>query len=466
MPCGVWSLPIRALDFLDFLRISNLNSVIILILAQECYNLLAMQKYDLVVIGAGPGGYVAAIRAAQLGAKVALIEKDQVGGTCLNRGCIPTKAIISCINLYRQMQKADQFGITAENVSIDYKKVIARKNQVVSRLRKGIEFLLKKHNVELIQGEGILKEPGLVGVGSRNDISGQATVLATGSSPTPLPGIDFDGKKFLTSDDALNLDKLPQEINIVGGGVIGIHFAAIYSALGVKVTIYEALPEILPGLDEEIAKSLRKILEKQGVKILTGAKFNPSLATEKNLICVGRKPNQKVTVNEKMETELPGVYAVGDVTGVNMLAHVAYEQGMVAAENACRSLGEGRSGNKKMDYSAIPVAIYTHPEIGCVGLAGKEGVKFPFSALGIAQASGETDGFIKIISDEKSGKILGVHMIGPHATDLLGMATLAIKQGLRVEELGKVIQAHPTYAEGIYEAALAVAKRSLHFISL
>jgi dihydrolipoamide dehydrogenase len=442
-------------------------------------------KFDITVLGGGPGGYVAAIRAAQLGAKVVLIEKDRLGGTCLNRGCIPTKALIACTNFYERMQKSENFGVSAQNVTIDPVKVIERKNKIVEKLVKGVEFLLEKNKIEIIRGEGNALEPGKIKIGSR-EVYSRATILATGSSPAALPGIHFDGDKFLTSDDLLTCTTPPKKLDIVGGGVIGIHFAVIFSALGSQITVYEALPEILPGIDEEVIAAIKRILKRKNVEINTNARFEASQSNVKTLICVGRTPNtaglenlklkmegRSVWVNEKMETSVPGVYAVGDLVSKKMFAHVAYEQGIIAAENACRSLGEGRGGNRTFSYDHIPYGIYTHPEIGSIGLTEKEARqkdpnikvgKFPFAALGIAAAMGETEGFIKVISDEK-GKLLGVHILGPEATNLIGGATLAIKNGLSVEKLAETWQAHPTYPESLQEASLAALKRSLHALN-
>ncbi|MDD5382420.1 MAG: dihydrolipoyl dehydrogenase [Candidatus Margulisbacteria bacterium] len=438
-----------------------------------------MDRFDIIVIGGGPGGYVAAIRAAQLGAKVALIEKDKVGGTCLNRGCIPTKAIIACTSLYEKMQKAENFGVTCKDTAIDLPKVIDRKNRIIEKIVKGVEFLLEKNKVEIIRGEGKVEKLGLVKVGS-HDFQSQAIILATGSSPAGLPGLSFDGRQFLSSDDLLDCREVPDKLNIVGGGVIGLHFAQIYSALGTEVTIYEALPEILPGIDEEIVGLVKRLLGRKKVKVLTNTRFDPANSSGKTLICIGRTPNlvgleslnlkmvgRSVAVNEKLETSVPGVYAVGDLSSKKMLAHVAYEQGVIAAENA---LGKDR----KFSYDFIPFGIYTHPEIGSVGLtekdirgSGDQDIrigKFSFAALGIAQAMSEVEGLIKVVSD-KSGKILGVHILGPEATSLIGIAALAMKNNISVERLAETFQAHPTYPEGLQEAALSALKASLHALN-
>ncbi|MFH1826690.1 MAG: FAD-dependent oxidoreductase [bacterium] len=423
-----------------------------------------MSHFDLIVIGGGPGGYVAAIRAAQLGAKVCLIEKDQLGGTCLNRGCIPTKAIIACTHLYEKMQKAESFGISSSpslNLSISLSKIIERKNKIVTKIVKGVEFLLAKNKVEVIKGTGKVVGPGKVEVGDVI-LESRKLVLATGSSPVPLPGCEFDGQKFLNSDQALEITVIPKNINIVGGGVVGIEFACIFSALGSKVTIYEILPEILAGVDEEIVAQLKRTLMRKKISILTNTKFTPDKAVEKNLICIGRKPNSQVKVNEHLETETPGVYAVGDLVSPKQLAHVAYEQGVIAAENAM-------GGNRAFSYDAIPAGIYSTPEIGTIGLTEKEVKnakvgKFPYAAMGIAQAKGEIEGFIKVVADENN-IIKGVHIIGHEAADLIASATVAIKNNLTVDQLAGTFQSHPSFAEGLQEAALAVLKQSLHQIN-
>jgi len=427
-----------------------------------------LSKYDIIVVGGGPGGYVAAIRAAQLGAKVALYEKDKVGGTCLNRGCIPTKALIACTSLYDKIQKAQNYGIKTGDVSIDLKAVVDRKNKVVEKVVKGVEFLLKKNDIEIIRkawdGERKMAEK---------------IILATGSSPAGLPGMNFDGEKFMCSNDILDYCHVPQKLDIVGGGVIGLHFAQIYSSLGTEVTIYEMLPEILPGVDEEVISAIKRQLKRRKINILTNTKFDPSKSSGKTLISIGRTPNiqdleklnlkmdkNRVWVNEKMETSVPGIYAVGDLVSLKQFAHVAYEQGVIAAENA---LG----GNNTFSYDFVPYGIYTHPEIGAVGLTEKEARdkfknikvgKFPYAALGIAQAMGEIEGFIKVVADENN-KLLGIHILGAEATCLLGSAVVAVKNGLKVEQLSETLQAHPSYPEGLHEAALHALRKSLHILN-
>ncbi|PIS31086.1 dihydrolipoyl dehydrogenase [Candidatus Saganbacteria bacterium CG08_land_8_20_14_0_20_45_16] len=419
-----------------------------------------MSAYDLIVIGGGPGGYVAAIRAAQLGGKVLLIEKDKVGGTCLNRGCIPTKALIASIKLFEKIKKAESFGITSPTPTIDWAKIVERKDQIVAKIVKVVKFLLKKNRVEVIQGEGAIVGPGQVKVGSR-DVQSQAIILATGSVPASIPGIILDGQQFVSSDEMLDLKAVPPKLDVVGGGVIGLHFAYIFATLGSEVTIYEALPDILAGVDEEVVALVKRQLKRKKIEVKAGTKFTKEMSCGKTLICVGRKPAQKeITVNEKMETITPGVYAIGDLVAKKMFAHVAYEQGVIAAENA---MGKDRTYN----YDCVPYAIYTNPEIAGVGLTSTEAGptakigKFPYAALGIAQAMGEIEGFIKVIAD-KDNKLLGVHIIGEEATTLIGAATLALKNGLKVNQLAETFQAHPSYPEGLHEASLATLGLTIH----
>ena len=443
-----------------------------------------MTDFDVVVLGGGPGGYAAAIRAAQLGAKVLLIEKDKVGGTCLNKGCIPTKALIACTSFYEKIQKAESFGISVGTPTIDLAKVIDRKNTLVAKIVKNLQKLIEQDGIEIIQGTGKVLAADKIEIiksdGSKLSVVSRKLIIATGSAPACLPGLNFDQQQFLCSNDVLELKEVPQQITIVGGGVIGIHFASLYSALGAEVTIYEAMPEILPGIDEEVVAQVKRILGRKKVKVITNTLFDPVKAEGKTLICVGRTPNivglealklkmekRSVSVNEKMETSAAGVYAAGDVCSRTMLAHVAYEQGVVAAENA---MGAARTFN----YDCVPIGIYTQPEIGAAGLteqgAREQGSRvkvgrFPFGALGIAQAMGEIEGFIKVVADDKK-KILGVHIIGPEATSLIGTACLAIKNNLTVEQLAETFQAHPSYPEGLQEAALATLKRSLHVFNI
>ena len=441
-----------------------------------------MNTYDVIVIGAGPGGYVAAIRAAQLGGKVLLVEKNKVGGVCLNWGCIPTKAVLASTALFDQIKKSDRFGISLSDPQIDFKKVIERKDRIVNKLIKGIELLLKKNKVELVAGEAQFEDLEHIKIvkpiGEEAAVKGKAVILATGSSPAMLPGIIFDKNKNLCSDDLFVVkETIPAEVNIVGGGVIGIHFAEIYHSLGCQVTIYEALGEILPGFDSDVIKFVRDMLKRKKIIVKTSTPFEPQDTDAINMICAGRTPNTRgiinpalkierknVLVNEKMETSIPNVFAIGDITGIKMLAHVAEAQGIVAAENAMGL-------KSRMEYSAIPITIYTHPEIGTIGLTEEEARKnheitvgkFPFSALGHANAIGEIEGFIKVIAEKESGgEILGVHIVGPQASTLIGIASIAMSNKLSIEKFIKVIYAHPSLPEGVFEAGLNALSRSIH----
>ncbi|WP_197051371.1 dihydrolipoyl dehydrogenase [Caloranaerobacter azorensis] len=460
---------------------------------------------DITIIGGGPGGYVAAIQAAKMGAKVVLVEKDTVGGTCLNRGCIPTKSLVRSAEVYKNLKQAKEFGCYAENVNIDIKKVIARKDNIVNQLVKGIHYLLSKHNVQVISGAGKIQDKETVYVKKGMEetiIKTKNIIIATGSktSKLPIPGIDIEN--VIYSDEALELKELPNKLIIVGGGVIGMEFAFIFANFGVDVTVIEYLDEVLANLDEDIIKEISKIASNKGIKIHTGAKVEEIIKSEdgqcivsfikdnekkyvtaeKVLMAVGRVPNfdgldieklgielndngRGIKVNDKMETNIPGIYAIGDVTNKIQLAHVASHQGIIAVKNI---MGE----TCEMDYECVPSAIFTDPEIAVVGInekiAEKEGIeievgKFPFVANGKALTLGESEGFIKIIKEKATGKVIGGAIIGAHATDLIAEITLAIKNGLTAEQIVETIHAHPTTAEVIHEAALAVEGGAIHF---
>lgn len=456
-----------------------------------------MSSYDAIVIGGGPAGYTSAIRIAQLGGKVCIIEEDKVGGTCLNRGCIPTKALLTSAGLYNKIKKARDFGINIDNYSADFPAMMQRKDRIVNRLRMGVEYLLKNNGVEILKGRGKVKGKGTVEVANGNEvqtIQGTHIVIASGSKPAKIPGIEYNGNTVVTSDELLSLTNLPGSLLIIGGGVIGCEFACIFSELGTKVSIVEMLPQILPAEDEEIALTLRGILEKRGIKIYTGTKVNtiatgPSqviselsngekIETEKVLVCTGRVPNSsglgleesgvkvekgRVITDQKMRTNIEGIYAIGDVTGGILLAHVAMAEGVVAAENI---MGKELT----IDYTAVPSCIFTFPEIASVGLSEKKaretgmGIvigKFPFTASGKALAGGEQEGFVKVVS-EKSGKILGVHIIGPEATNLIAEAVLCIQNNIGVEKIARTIHAHPTLPEAFLEATLDLKGEAIH----
>jgi len=456
-----------------------------------------MKKYDLGIIGGGPGGYVAAIRAAQLGLSVAVIEKDVVGGTCLNRGCIPTKTYLKHTELIKELKRMDEFGIMVDGYSIDWNKMRKRKDGVVKKLTGGIRGLFKKNGVDLIKGTGEALNKNEIKVSGENEdkIWAENIIIATGSAPVVpnLKGMDLDG--VITSREALDLDELPDRIVIIGGGVIGIEMASIYSSLGVEVSIVEILPDILVNFDEEMVKVLKKTLEKDGVKLFTDSKVTEITAendelvvkvdsdkvdqinTDKVLAAVGRKPvltglenlnlekeNGFIKVDSHMETSIPGVYAIGDVTGGMLLAHEASAEGIAAVKNI--------KGEYELRDNLIPNCVYSLPEIASVGMTEKEAEaegyevnigRFPFMASGKAVAAGHEEGFVKVISDKKWDQILGVQIIGPHATDLIAEAAVAIKLESTTEVLANTIHAHPTLSESVKEAAEDVHNLAVHF---
>ena len=447
-------------------------------------------KFDLVVIGGGPGGYVAAIRALQYGLKVAVVEERDIGGTCLNRGCIPTKSLLHSAEVYHSAKNAALFGVHAGDVSFDYNKIAARKDEVTMQLRMGIEFLIKKNGGDILNGRGIIKDKNTIEIqnSETQTVTTDKIIIATGSRPSipPVPGLE--GKQIFDSDDVLAMTECPEKIVIIGGGVIGVEFATVFNTLGKKVIIIEMMDAILPMIDGEISAALHKSLQKKGIQIYTGAKVTTVTSGEKAVctfeknqekvdidadmvvVAVGRKPNTEnigienigvsmergfISVNEKMETDVKGVYAIGDVTGKAQLAHVASAQGLVAAANAA---GEQCA----MDYTVVPSCIYTDPEVASVGLSEAEARsrgfsisigKFPVNANGKSMIMGCSEGLVKIITDEETGVILGAHLMAPRATDMLTELSEAIQKKLNVNELGNVIHPHPTVSEIIMEAA-------------
>lgn len=452
------------------------------------------------VIGGGPGGYVAAIKAAMLGAEVTVIEKRKVGGTCLNVGCIPTKALLASSSLISSIKEAKDFGIHINGeVEANFDDIMNRKNKVVSQLISGIEFLFEKRGIKLVNGFGKLVDTNKIEVnkedGSKELVEADKIILANGSQPVILPMFPYDGDKIITSDEALNLKDIPKSLLIVGGGVIGCEFGQFFRALGTEVTIVEMFDQLLPLEDKDVAKQLQRQFKKDKIKVMTGVKIekceivdNKVVATlsngkevksEKALLSIGRKPyldnsgiedigiqleRGKVIVNENLETNVKGIYAIGDIINTPFLAHVASKEGLVAAQNAV-------CGNSKtVNYAAVPRCVYTEPEVAGVGKTEKElqenGIEyntgqFDFRALGKAQAIGHFQGFIKILAD-KNDKIIGASIVGPHATDLLTELSLAVHLGLTVEEVGDVIHAHPTLSEGIMEALHDVHDECVH----
>lgn len=455
-------------------------------------------KFDVIVIGGGPGGYPAAIKAAQNGKSVALIEAKELGGTCLNRGCIPSKTLIASAEVLHRVQQAEEFGILVGNVKFDYSKMVDRKDKVVSRVRKGLEGLIAANQITLFNGFGQFTSPKTIKItGKENtEISADKIIIATGSEPRNIEAFPFDHKKILDSTSLLELRKLPKKIVIVGGGIIGCEFASLFNLLGVEVTILEMMPRLIPMEAESVSNALTKAFSKKGIKIHANARVQKidttrsgvkvDLAGNKNvegdlaLVAVGRSLNTSkinldkagvkvlengiVAVNDKMETNVPGIYAIGDIASKWWLAHVATHQGLVAASNACGIPSQ-------MHYNSIPSVIYTEPEIATVGLSLEQALEkgykaalgaFPFQALGKSQATLQTEGFAQIVIDRATGQILGAQVVGHEASALIAEMGVAIANELTVESIMETIHAHPTIAEAWLEAALAVNETPLH----
>ena len=461
--------------------------------------------YQVAVIGGGPGGYVAAIRAAQLGARVVIIEKDKLGGVCLNRGCIPTKTLLKSAEKWLDLQRLPEFGLRAENIGFDFAAVAARKDQVVAGLQKGIVQLVNSNRIDVMYGQGQLTGPHSVQVlqdGETAEFTAEKMILATGSEAARLPVPGGDLPEVLNSDQLLALTEVPKSMVIVGAGAVGVEFAAVFRAFGCEVTLVEMLPAILPNLDSDIVKRMGLVLRKQGIKMLTAAKVINieqtggilSVAVEtgkgiqaieavKVLAAAGRSPSvnglglekagiafsrRGIAVNDRMETNVPGIYAIGDVTGQFMWAHAASAGGMLAAENA---LG----ADQPVDFTATPGCIYTSPEIASVGLTEEEAKaqnreikvsRFNFAANGKAVSMGETDGLVKMIADSATGKLLGLHILGAHASDLIMEGTLAIRNGLTAAQISQTIHPHPSLAECIIECAHGIGGPMIHQVKL
>lgn len=470
------------------------------------------EEYDLVILGGGPGGYVAAIRASQLGLKTAIVEKDKLGGTCLHRGCIPSKALLRSAEVYRQTKAADDFGIETDHTTLNFGKVIARKNDIVEKLHLGVETLMKKGKIHVYEGFGRIlgpsifsPMPGTISIehddGSENTmLTPKNVIIATGSSPRPLKNLKFDGEHVLSSDHALEMEELPDSILIVGGGVIGIEWASMLSDFGVDVTVIEYGKQILPSEDKEIAREMERQLKKKGIKFVKNANVlgetleiadgvtiqaevkgdKKTFHGEKLLVSVGRTANVTniglentdiqldngvIQTNEFLQTKESHIYAIGDCVGGMQLAHVASHEGIIAVEHIA-----GKNP-LPLDDITVPRCVYSNPEAASVGFTEEEAReqgfdvkvgKFPFQAVGKALVYGEAGGFVKVIADKESEDVLGVHMIGPGVTDMISEASLAKVLDATPWEIAHTVHPHPTLSEAISEAALAVDGLQIH----
>ena len=462
------------------------------------------EKFDATVIGGGPGGYVCAIRLSQLGFKTACIEsRGSLGGTCLNVGCIPSKSLLNLSENFYKAKNFEKIGIEVGKIKLNLTKMMKNKEKAVTVLTKGIEFLFKKNKVTYFKGKGSFKstnEISILAEGKETTIQTDKTIISTGSEPLSIPGMEFDEEKILSSTGALSLSKLPKKMLVVGGGYIGLEMGSVWSRLGTQVEVIEFLDHITPGIDREVSREFEKILKKQGIKFQLNTKVekitkNKNFVSidvvdkEKNkkkieadvvLISVGRKPyieglnlenvgvetdeKGKVKVNKNFETNVKNIYAIGDVIEGPMLAHKAEEEGIAVAE-----LIAGQSGH--VNYDIIPGVIYTSPEVASVGKTEEQLKtnknnykvgKFPFMANSRAKAIDETEGFVKILADSLTDKVLGVHIIGPHAGEMIAEMAIAMEFGASSEDIARTCHAHPTFSEAIKEAALSVEKRQIH----
>ncbi len=464
-------------------------------------------NFDLIIIGGGPGGYVCAIRAAQLGLKTACVEsRGALGGTCLNVGCIPSKSLLNLSeNFHKAKKDFNQQGIEIDGIKLNIEKMMSNKNKSIQVLTKGVEFLFKKNKVTYIKGKGVLLSKNDVTVYDNNNkknFKSKNIVIATGSEVVSLPGIEIDEKNIISSTGALSLEKVPKKLVVIGGGYIGLEMGSVWSRLGAEVTVIEYLDHITSGMDKEVSKEFQKILTKQGIKFKMESKVNTvkntgtnvsvnytdiknskneTLIVDKVLVSVGRKPyteglnlskigikrdnKGRIEVNEKLQTSIKNIYAIGDVIKGPMLAHKAEEEGIAVAE-----ILAGQAGH--VNYDIIPGVIYTSPEVATVGKTEEQLKKdnksykigkFPFLANSRAKVNNETEGFVKILADSKTDKVLGVHIIGPHCGDMIAEMALGMEFGASAEDIARTCHAHPTHTEAIKEAALAVDKRPIHF---
>jgi dihydrolipoamide dehydrogenase len=463
---------------------------------------MAAQRFDVVVVGTGPGGYVAAIRCAQLGLSVAAVEDDRPGGVCLNWGCIPTKALLRNAEIVGLFQRAEEFGVTVDKWTADYAQAVQRSRRVADRMAKGVEFLFRKNKIMLVPGTGTLKARNVVEVKGKDGVQtfeAKAIILATGSEPRSLPGVTIDEKQVISSNGAVRIEATPASLIVIGAGAVGMEFADVYGAYGVPVTVLEALPRVLPIEDEEVSALLARVFSRRGMTIRTSVrvqKVSPGkagltveieaegkaerLEAEQVLMAVGRASRTKglglealgvaserglVTVGPTMETSVKGIFAVGDMTGRQMLAHKAMAEGVVAAEAIA-----GRSPHP-VDYGNVPSCTYCRPQVASIGLSeakartnGREIAvgRFPFTANGKAVALGETEGFLKVVADKRTGEILGVHIVGSEATEMIHEFAVGRTLEATLEEIIHTIHAHPTLSEAALEATLAALGQAIH----
>ncbi|HHY37733.1 MAG TPA: dihydrolipoyl dehydrogenase [Clostridia bacterium] len=468
-------------------------------------------SYDIVVIGSGPGGYVAAVRAAQLGAKVAVVEARDIGGTCLNRGCIPTKALVRSAEIYDNVKSSKEYGVSVSGFELDFARVMERKREVVQRLVSGVEKLFDSNGVEVFRGKGSIPRPGVVevtlnGEGGKKVLETKNIIIATGSGHALPPIPPDDIRLAVSSDDALEFQRPPKSMVIIGGGVLGIEFACIYHSFGTEIDVIKRSPLILPPVDDELSKRLMPVLKRKGIRINTGIYIKGiealpdgtrrvvadtkdgkevSFEAETVLIAMGRVPDfggldldglgiayskKGIEVDQYMQTSVPGIYAIGDVVGRFYLAPVASAEGILVVENIMNP-----KERRPMDYSCVPQCVFSSPEAASVGLTETQAreagydikvSKFPFSANGKAVALGETEGLVKVVADGPTGRILGMHILGPHATDLIHEGALAVKLGAHAKDVAYMIHAHPTLPEAVMEAAHGIEGHPIHLAKI